>query len=276
LRFGRGKIAALREAVYDRFMAHEAADELPTSIRFIYYELVQHNPAVLAQFTGQQTPSQITATAAMWLREEGLVPWEWVIDEGRSVTAYTYAKSVAEYVKDSVDDASIDRWGGNPPPLIICEAATFGGVVERAFAADYRCAVTATKGQAGGYLHTDVMPYVRDGRRVLYVGDYNIAGGHIEENTRRVLEAEVGPLNWKRVAMLPDQAAGLPTVIKKDNRYRPPRRYKSVEVEALGQGKVLGLLRAELDALLPEPLDRVRVREERERKRVRAALKKLR
>jgi hypothetical protein len=31
---------------------------------------------------------------------------------------------------------------------------------------------------------------------VLYLGDYDLAGNQIEANTRRILEREVGPLNW--------------------------------------------------------------------------------
>jgi hypothetical protein len=137
--------------------------------------------------------------------------------------------------------------------------------------------VTATKGQAGGYLRTDVAPLLSPGDPVLYVGDYNLSGEQIEANSRRVLEAAVGgKLNWKRVAVRKQHLRGLPVVIKTDDRYKPPREHRSVEVEAMGQARVLDLLRAELDALLPEPLDHVLVREERQRKRVRAALKKLR
>ena len=37
-----------------------------------------------------------------------------------------------------------------------------------------------------------------------------------------------------------------------DKRYKPKRAYKSVEVEALGQSVVLGMVRDRLNALLPE------------------------
>ena len=47
LRPTRHKIAVLRQAVYQRFLTHEAAGELPTSNRFILYELRQHQPAAL-------------------------------------------------------------------------------------------------------------------------------------------------------------------------------------------------------------------------------------
>jgi hypothetical protein len=62
------------------------------------------------------------------------------------------------------------------------------------------------------------------------------------------------------------------TIDKVDNRYRPPRPYRAVECEALGQAVLERMLRRVLDRLLPEPLERVQVREQRQR----TALAKLR
>ena len=45
--------------------------------------------------------------------------------------------------------------------------------------------------------------------------------------------------------------------------------HPAVEVEALGQGTVTGIVRDALDALLPEPLDVVAAREVGERRRLR-------
>ena len=47
-------------------------------------------------------------------------------------------------------------------------------------------------------------------------------------------------------------------------------------VEAVGQAVLERMLRSVLDALLPEPLERVRAREERQRAKVRVALRRLR
>jgi hypothetical protein len=131
---------------------------------------------------------------------------------------------------------------------------------ERGVAQQYLCAVAATNGQVGGFLHTNLLPLLDGGdRAVLYVGDLDHQGAQIERNTRRVLESEVGHLGWTRVALLPEHAAGLPTRTKVDRRHKPSRFHDAVEVEALGQSTVVGLVRAALDALLPEPLDRVLV-----------------
>jgi len=63
---------------------------------------------------------------------------------------------------------------------------------------------------------------------------------------------------------------------KVDRRYKPPRPYRAIECEAVGQAVLERMLRTVLDRLLPEPLERVRVREQRQRAKVRAALRRMR
>jgi hypothetical protein len=123
-------------------------------------------------------------------------------------------------------------------------------------------------------------------RKVLYIGDCEVDGpaDQIEANTRRIIEQHTGrkftAQTWSRVALTPEQVARSPrlrdlAIDKLDRRNKPPKRYRAIECEAVGQVTLIRMLRARLDALLPEPLARVRVREERQRKTVRAALAKL-
>jgi hypothetical protein len=57
---------------------------------------------------------------------------------------------------------------------------------------------------------------------------------------------------------------------KLDRRYKLPKVYKAAECEAIKQTVLVKLVRDWLDAELPEPLKRVRAREERQRDKVRA------
>jgi hypothetical protein len=218
---------------------------------------------------------QNLSDASMWLREQGRVLWGWIVDETRSLTTYRYANTVADYVASSVDLARIDLWNGTPAPLLLCESRTFGGVMERTVAPEYLCPVAATNGQCGGFLHTNIAPILTgkgEGRPVLYIGDHDQRGERIEANTRRVLEEACGPLDWRRVALTAEQveAHNLPVVQKHDKVLGGS--FDAVEVEALGQGVVTRLIRNALDALLPEPLDRVLVREASEKASVRLML----
>jgi len=151
-------------------------------------------------------------------------------------------------------------------------------VLERTVAAEYLCPVTATQGQVGGFLHTNVVPYLAgNDRPVLYVGDLDLAGRDIEANTRAVLVRAAGERKWKRVALTIEQVREhkLPWVQKVDTRFRPHRLHEAVEVEALGQATVTALVREALDALLPQPLADVRAREDAGKKTVAAILASL-
>ena len=99
-----------------------------------------------------------------------------------------------QYVENTLPSARIDLWGGEPAPLILCESRSLAGVL-RGAAATYLCPIAATNGQAGGFLHTEVAPLITESgaRRVLYLGDLDLSGGHIDENTRKVL-SEYGDL----------------------------------------------------------------------------------
>jgi hypothetical protein len=66
------------------------------------------------------------------------------------------------------------------------------------------------------------------------------------------------------------------TIDKLDRRFKPPRHYQAVECEAVGQLPLEQMLRAALDAILPEPLDSVLERQQEEQRRVAELLEKLR
>jgi hypothetical protein len=97
----------------------------------------------------------------------------------------------------------------------------------------------------------------------------------IRSRSETVLEAATGEREWLRVALTARQARGLPKVTKVDRRFKPHRKHEAVEVEALGQGVVTGIIRAALDALLPEPLELVREDEAEQREHVRPVLEDL-
>ena len=122
----------------------------------------------------------------------------------------------------------------------------------------------------GGFLHTKIVPVLRDADspQVLYLGDYDLCGDQIESNTRRVLEQETGELSWERIALTAGQVDQwkLPIIVKHDRRYNDGRPHRAVETEALNQKLIIELLERELIAQLPEPLERVLEREERQRR----------
>jgi hypothetical protein len=275
------KKGRLQRACLALLNEHERDEAIPTSIRFLFYELVGRG-VIPKSYPGKRQPGQDLSEAVMHLREEGLVPWDWIVDETRSLYNWAYAQTVYEYVENQLPRARVDLWDGEPPPLILCESRSLAGVL-RNIAGIYLAPIAATNGQTGGFLHTDIGPlvghaYVEGGEpvRVLYMGDYDLSGRHIEENTRRVLE-DFADLDWRRIAITGAQVRekGLPEVDKKDNRYKPARTFPAVETEALKQTEIQRILREALDGLLPQPLSEVQKVEREQRVLVREALRPL-
>ncbi len=151
--------------------------------------------------------------------------------------------------------ARIDPWR-DMKPIVITEARTVGGVLQRRVAPEYLVPVAALIGQCTGFLMTEVIPMLRAwlavGRqpRPLYIGDYDLSGNMIEEHTRTVLERELGiTLIWERLAITEAQTVtlreqGIEPIEKTDRRFKGRRgKHLAFEAEALGQDVIEGLLR---------------------------------
>jgi hypothetical protein len=274
---GKGRMQRL---VLQLLLDHEAAGEIPTNGRFVFYELegqghVRKSNKGEPRRGGNGDPREQEVTDALiWLRDKGIVPWDWIVDETRHLYEWQHAPTVAEYVREAVDQARINPWP-DEPPLLLVESRSLGGVL-RTMTAEYLVSIAATNGQVGGFLHNEVAPalYGND-RPVLYLGDEDRQGHQIEDNTRRVLEREtLRPIDWQRLAITTEQIAerGLTPVWKVDNRYNDKTPREAWECEALGQGTIQRLVRNALDQLLPEPLADVLEREDQERERLAAIL----
>ena len=282
----------LQRAALDLLREHAERGELPTSVRFLFYELEQRGIVSMVKPKVQPrarraraVPDQGLIDAVRRMRDIGAIPWNWIVDDTRMLHQWRCAASVAAYLTESVSLARIDPWHQTVRPVILTESRTIGGVFARGVARQYLCPVAATNGQAGGFLVTNIAPLLaNDATRALYVGDFDLSGGQIEDNTRRVLERHTGRSfdddTWERVAVTAAQAIGLRAqgmtpIVKDDERYRPPHQHEAYEVEALTQAVAVSLLRARLDELMPEPLDDVLERQAQQRERIEAVLRGL-
>lgn len=295
----------LQRALLKQLRLHQDEGTIPTNGRFLFYELEQLGVVKkqAPEDRGKRGDRANLTDALTILRERKVIPWWWINDERRDYTAWATSASVAEYVIDSADRASLDRWAGKPAPLIICESEGVYGVLYD-LAARYTVPITYTSGQARAHLINSVAPNLGPGQRVIYLGDYDLSGSQIEQHTRRVLR-EYAPLwaaslylserrdrrsrrrtgtprppLWERLGLTKAQVDADPrlqelVIEKKDNRYKPARRYEAVELETIGQRAILDLLTARLDELMPEPLGDVLVRQERQRAEVAEQLRRI-
>lgn len=238
---------------------------LPTSARFIYYELIARE-IISKERTGARRTDQNMIDALTVLRENGAVPWRFIADETRELLNYAGHPSIKDALLGGLIYARLDAWYGNPP-MIITESRSLTGVL-RNLATEYVTRIASTNGQCAGFLHNDVAPALKMGATVIYLGDDDFSGNHIETNTRSVLEGEVGSLEWERLAVTNEQISeyGLTVIQKYDARTRS--YHDAVETEALGQARIVEIVRARLAELLPEPLEDVLEREAAEREEI--------
>jgi hypothetical protein len=244
----------------------DAVDETPTSIRFVFYELEQAGELSkrvlkLDGTEGKRKPTQDLTDALTVLRELGLVPWDWIVDESRDVDAWRYSDTVADYITETVGKARIDRFPGVLRPVILCEARGVAGVLSRGICRDYCVTAIPTGGQCNGFLRTKAASFLQGDVKPLYIGDNDLSGNHIEANTRRVLEQAIGHAlpTWERLMLTDEQcvmlrARGVDPIEKKDRRYKDGRPHEAFEVEALGQSLATQIVRDRLEELAPAPL----------------------
>jgi hypothetical protein len=267
------KIGKLRDILVALLEEHQRDGAIPTSARFLYYELVQRGQ-LSKQRNSARRPDQDLHDALTDIREDGRVPWDWIVDETRSIEDYTGYNTIKDGVLSQLPYLNLDSWHGRAP-MILTESRSLAGVL-RPIVREYCCRIASTNGQCGGFLRTDVAPYLRPDDIVLYFGDLDLSGGQIEDNTRRVLEQVLGgQLNWERVALTEEQADehNLPRITKTDKRFKGGGGvHEAVETEALSQTVLMDILRDRLDDLLPEPLGRVHEREQRQRRQVKKLL----
>ena len=289
------KIGILRELLFELLQEHKRDDAIPTNARFLFYELVQRGELSKEQKPRVddkkgRRPDQDLHDALTDIRENGSIPWDWIVDETRSLENYTGYASVKAGVLAKLPYIKLDPWQGCAP-LILTESRSLVGVL-RDIAIEYRVRIASTNGQVGGFLRTDIAPLLQSGDRVITLWDLDLSGGHIEDNVRRVLEREIGgKLDWERLALTKDQVREykLPVIVKKDKRFKnrrfqrvwtkgpplKPGEHEAVETEAISQRVLIDILRARLDRLLlPEPLMRVQEREARQRRQLAALLRR--
>jgi hypothetical protein len=126
--FAGSKIGRLRKRVLELLEEHARDGAIPTSVRFLFYELVQQR-VLSKEKTGARRPDQDLIDAVFDLRERGIVPWEWIVDETRKLRDYTGRRNVRDWLLDiSLNAAKIDPWRGDVP-LQLTESRSLAGAL---------------------------------------------------------------------------------------------------------------------------------------------------
>jgi hypothetical protein len=277
--FGTGAESVLRRASLEEilrlrresgYVGEDGQRRCRTIPRFVYYRMVaQHivpkdalcvpqegiNPRTGKPYKSAKKSSDRVSKVLTWLRGEGWVFDDEIVDESRSSVDNTGYRSIKHGLLEQLPYIPLDPWDDDPPVLAVESRSlqSFFSVLART----YRIAVVPLGGQSSrSYLANDVPLRLGKQTLVLYVGDYDKAGGDIENSACDRLR-ELAPHwngEWDRVAVTNAQFQvgvrdGL-TVIKTDDRFSPPRSFETLEAEGVEQSVLEDSVRNELARLL--------------------------
>jgi hypothetical protein len=274
------KTERLKAALRERLAVHERDGTLPTSNRFLFYELEGKDDGfgvlVSKIKTGARRSDQDLLDALTALREDGSIPWDWIVDETRHVESVSRANTIADDLREYLDVTKIDAWQwSDVRPFVICESRSLAGVL-RDQCWRYGVNSTSTNGQNNGFVRTKLADAFNEQSPeqeilVLYCGDLDIGGGQIEGNTHSVLlkACRYRSMSWERLMLTEAQVRkhNLPSIIKTDRRYKNSGgTHEAWECEALSQKLIVQLLEARLRGLLrPRTISQVEKMELAER-----------
>ena len=257
--------------------AKEERGEIPTSIRFVFYELEQLGLVSKERLPGTTSDNKNLTKAITWLRDKEIIPWDWVKDEFRMIHSWATYPSLRAGILRQLQLLSLDPYQGAVKPFIVTESRATASIIADRIASEYSVPVVATAGMSRGFLETEVKRALdRRSRKyhVLYLGDMDDVGGQIERHTQRIVGAG---LTWERLATTAEQIAELQRqnmrpVMKRDKRYKDNNPHEAWECEALGQRAIEDIVTRRLVELLPRPLSETLEEEKRQREHIREHL----
>jgi len=160
-------------------------------------------------------------------REEGTIPWEWIVDETRGLERTATWDNPSQFAKEFVDSFRLDNWNQQPVRCEVwSEKGTVRGVLKPVLD-EYAVGFNALHGYNSA---TEVYKVAQDddGRPLiaLYVGDFDPSGLNMSESDlpKRLAEYGGAHVQLKRIALTGEQVLPLPSFPaadkQKDTRYK--------------------------------------------------------
>lgn len=195
----------------------------PITVRGVCYRLFVEGliPSMGKKYTAKISRLLVRA------REQGIIPWEWIVDESRSLESepsWLDIKQYADVVKRSYRK---DYWRYQERKvIIISEKATVSGIL-RPVLEEYGVPFMALHGfNSATKVHELAAESAADERMhvFLYVGDYDCSGMHMSEKDlpQRLGKYGANAFEFRRIALIDDDLDDLPSFEAKefDPRYR--------------------------------------------------------
>jgi hypothetical protein len=199
---GRGmaqKSIDLIQHIYDILAEIE-----PSTVRGVAYQLFTRE---LIENMGGKCVRNVSRMLVI-ARENGTIPWEWIVDETRPVERVSSWTGLGDFGEAVTRSYRKDFWQHQPSRLkVFSEKATIGGVVRpvlKEFAVDFQ--VLHGFGSATS-LYDVASESLTDERdlEILYIGDFDPSGMHMSEEDLPVrIERYGGIATITRIALTND------------------------------------------------------------------------
>jgi hypothetical protein len=217
----RGRARASVDLIKAMYEAAEAAQ--PITGRGIGYKLFV---AKLIASVGRADMQRVYRLLRQ-AREEGTIPWNWIVDETRQLERVATWDDPAAFARDTVLSYRRDFWNEQPHRVVLAsEKGTVRGVL-RPVLDELGVGFLALHGFSSATVVHD-LAMDDDGRPliVLYVGDYDPSGMYMSEADlpKRLKEYDGEHVQLRRIALKQEQTAGLLSFPASDKR--GDKRYK--------------------------------------------------
>jgi hypothetical protein len=161
-------------------------------------------------------------------RERGFIPWNWIVDETRSLERISTWSNPAEYARCVADSYRRDFWDQQPVRVEVwSEKGTVRGVLQPILDR-YAVGFRVMHGFSGATTGYDISQD-DDGRDLiaLYVGDFDPSGMFMSEEDLPTRLSDYGGdhVDLRRIALTREQVTNLPSFPATDKRADPRFRW---------------------------------------------------
>jgi hypothetical protein len=232
-----------------RNTAREILEEIkPASVRAVCYQLF--NRKLIPDMSKKSTDkvSRVLRVA----REDGLIPWSWIVDEAREVERIPQWRDASAFIDIVSTSYRRDYWQQQPVRVEVwSEKGTIRGPLKPVLD-EWGVTFRAMHGFTSATVVHEVATSTRKTKKpliVFYVGDYDPSGMHMSEvDLPGRVQRYGGSFTIKRIALTGDDvhAGELPYAFSATTKTKDPRHKWFVEI--------FGATCWELDAMNPNTL----------------------
>src|SRR5688572_13418722 len=206
-RRGRGKSQKSLELIE---AAHRILSEIqPASVRAVCYKLFNEKliPDMLKRSTNR------VGTQLTWARENGLIPWAWIVDGTREIESPSTWSNPGSLLRECARQYRQDYWKQQQTLLILCsEKSTVAGTA-KPITDQYGIGFLSMHGYGSTTSTHDLAKMSMYSARdviLLYTGDWDCSGLNMSEvDLPGRLERYGGLVEIRRIALTQDDVTGL-------------------------------------------------------------------